>query len=368
MDTRKRPQMSRKTRSLITIAAVGALLTGCATTTASSTGASSPTDASSTEKLVAEFDKAYDGPDAGNFLPLPDPKIVDGTSFSVGFLTLNGSIGSMKAVEDTAREEVLRLGGTFESKDAQVNPQTQVTQFDEFIASGVDIIIGYPVVEAALAPSIARAAEKGIPFVAVGTPVDSSKPAVGGTVSSVHQGYDYIVWKTMQEASKKWPGGNFGVVGTALPIDALKYMTSRMEFWGKEFGMNYVATSESQQDTPAGHTTAAQALLTQHPDLDVIVGYDDQVTLSIAGAIASSSTPDVAAITPNAGTTLIRDALLANRVDLAYRVPWESMGLTAARMAYSVVTDQGTPLPRVINVPGYLTTPETAKQSTWIGE
>jgi ABC-type branched-subunit amino acid transport system substrate-binding protein len=100
--------------------------------------------------------------------------------------------------------------------------------------------------------------------------------------------------------------------------------------------------------------------------VQLIVTYNDQSAVAAASVVATSG-KKVYVSTCNSGQSIARDALKSNRLDLVYRTPWEGMGTQAAIAAYNVVTKQNLPLPKIINVPSYLVTPQDADKAAWIG-
>ena len=99
----------------------------------------------------------YNGTDRGHFTVLPEPEVKAGASFKVGFLNANAGQPILLAMQKAAQAEAEKLGGSFIALDAASNPQTQASQLQQLIAQHVNVIIGNPVVSAALGPGIAQA-------------------------------------------------------------------------------------------------------------------------------------------------------------------------------------------------------------------
>src|SRR5262245_33047611 len=153
----------------VTLAAAGVL----AACSSSGPGAQQPTSASAVGSgpasiaLSAAVPASYDGTDRGNFTLLSEPQVKAGTSFKVGFLNTNAGQPFLLAMQKAAQAETEKLGGTFIALDAASDPQKQASQLQQLVAQHVNVIIGDPVVAAALGPGVAQARKAGIPFVAI---------------------------------------------------------------------------------------------------------------------------------------------------------------------------------------------------------
>jgi ribose transport system substrate-binding protein len=308
---------------------------------------------------------AYDGTDKGNFKTLPEPTIKSGTPFKVGFLNTNAGQPILLAMQNAAKAEVKKLGGSFIALDAASNPQTQASQLSQLISQGVNAIIGDPVVAKALSPGIAAAQKAGIPFVAIGVPPDETQSPLPGAVTAVSQGFDYTVYRTMKALAAEHPGASFATMGFALPVDQLVFMVNRMQYWGERFGLKFLGRVDTTSDNPTGFGPAASAILTKYPSVQIIVTFNDESAIAAMTTVATSG-KRVSVATPNAAESATQAALEANKLDLVYRTPWEQQGVQSVIAAYDTLTKQSLPVPTFINVPGSIVTPKTASQAQWV--
>jgi ribose transport system substrate-binding protein len=308
---------------------------------------------------------SYDGTDRGNFTLLPTPEVKAGTSFKVGFLNTNAGQPFLLAMQNAAQAETEKLGGSFIALDAASDPQKQASQLQQLIAQHVNVIIGDPVVAAALGPGIAQARKAGIPFVAIGDPPDEANAPLPGAVTAVSQGFDYSVYRTMKALAAEHPGASFATMGFALPVDQLVFMANRMKYWGGQLGLKFLGQVDTTSDNPTGFGPAASAILTKYPSVQIIVTFNDESAIAAATVVATSG-KRVFVATPNAAESATSQALAAHRLDLVYRTPWEQQGAQSAIAAYDTVTSQNLPLPKFINVPGYIVTPQTAAEARWV--
>jgi ribose transport system substrate-binding protein len=348
----------------VTLAAAGALAacssTGPGAQQQSASAASPPAAA-----LSVAVPASYNGTDRGNFTLLPAPKVKAGSSFKVGFLNTNAGQPFLLAMQKAAQAEAEKLGGSFIALDAASDPQKQASQLQQLIAEHVNVIIGDPVVAAALGPGIAQARKAGIPFVAIGDPPDEANAPLPGAVTAVSQGFDYSVYRTMKALAAEHPGASFATMSFVLPVDQLVFMASRMKYWGGRFGLKFLGQVDTTSDNPTGFGPAASAILTKYPSVQIIVTFNDESAIAAATVVATSG-KKVFVATPNAAEPATSQALAAHRLDLVYRTPWEQQGVQSVIAAYDAVTSQSSPLPKFINVPGYIVTPQTAAEAQWV--
>ncbi len=313
--------------------------------------------------LSTEVPADYTGPDAEFFTVLEAPSVVEGTSFKVGYLNVSSSQPSLVALQEAIESQVEELGGTVVVKDAQLDPQKQVSQMNELLAEGVDVIICSPVFGEALAPSVKQASDQGIPFITV---IGSAGPEdlIEGAITSISQGFDYTAYRTVKAVADEQPGASFATMGLGLPVEVLDYLVEREQYWAEELGLDFLGNVDATDDSPGSYSTAASTILTKYPDVDVIAAYNDQSSVAL-GTTVSTQGSEALVVNPIAGQGITRDAIEAGRVDLAYRTPFEQIGIQAAIAAYLTVTGQGGTLPTYITVPSYVVTPDNLAEAVW---
>ena len=364
--------IGRRGASLAVALVAAGMLAACSSSGPSaqqqSTSAGSPPPGESAQAAAAlsiAVPASYNGTDHGNFTVLSEPKVKAGTSFKVGFLNTNAGQPILLAMQKAAQAEVEKLGGSFIALDAASNPQTQASQLQQLIAQHVNVIVGDPVVAAALGPGIAQARQAGIPFVAIGDPPDETTAPMPGAVTAVSQGFDYTVYRTMKALAAEHPGASFATMGFALPVDQLVFMLNRMKYWGEQFGLKFLGQLDTSSDNPVGFGPAASAILAKYPSVQIIVTFNDESAIATATTVATSG-KKVFVATPNAAEPATGQALAAHRLGLVYRTPWEQIGVQSVIAAYDTVTGQNLPLPKFIDVPGYTVTPQTAAEAQWV--
>jgi ribose transport system substrate-binding protein len=349
-------------RRVACCAASAVLLGSLAACGSASASASGPATVST---LSTKVPAGYNGSDKGHFDILTEPKQVPGTSFEVGFLNTNAGQSSLFAMQNAAKAEVERLGGSFIALDASSDPQKQASQMNQVIAQKVDVIIVDPTVATALGPGITRAQAAGIPVIAIGTPPDQSKPQHLGFKTSISQGFDYSVYRTMKALADEHPGATFATMGLSIPVDQLIFMLNRIQYWGEQFGLKFEGKVDTPNDNPLGFGPATSTILGKYPDVDFIVTFNDESAVAAASTVTTSG-KGAKIVTPNAAQPITRDAMKAGRLQVVYRVPWEQQGVQSVWAAYDILTEQNLPLPEFITVPGYTVTTDEVNEASWL--
>jgi ribose transport system substrate-binding protein len=336
-----------------------ALTSVLAVSACGSDSASEPASGGATEPKPV----AYDGPakDLPENFPVPTST---GEEFTIGYLQIYGALPTLAVQERGAEDRAEELGVELIVKDAELNPQKQVSQFDELLAEGVDAIVVYPVVPESLGPALAEAKAAGIPVIATNARPDVSKPLGEGYDVDLEAPIDREAYAMAEYGAKEQPGGTFGIIGNAAPIAALKYMADREQYWGERFGLDFVGLVDSKEDTAAGYGPAVSELLAKNPDIDQIWVYNDLVALTAATVVKSSGRDDVKIIANSGTGEAVMEAIKAGDIAMSYQVPWAAQGAALVNAAYSSVTDQNLPLPETVSLLGTAITADNVDDAT----
>ena len=346
--------MTRSLRFLPAAVMAGALaLTACSSSHSGGGAASgsSGADTGSSASAGTAAIPAYDGPEKPYLKPLAAPAEKGGYHFTVGYLQVYGGVNNLLTTQKAAVTELQKLGGSVKVLDAQLNPQTQVSQFDQFIAQKVDAIVVMPTADEALAAPLAQAKAAGIPVIAWGLPTDKGKGANPDVQVSLNTGFDYGDYQTMKVLATQRPGSTFALMGTGLPSDQLKYITARLQYWGQRMGLKYLGEQDAQTDNPSAYTPALQAIFSKYPNVDNVITYNDESALTASTVAAQLNNTHVHIADPNSGQQIIVPAIKSGKVATGYYVNWNQFGTQLAYATYDVLTKQGQPLPRVVVLP-----------------
>ncbi|MBS1888533.1 MAG: sugar ABC transporter substrate-binding protein [Actinobacteria bacterium] len=328
----------------------------------SAEGAAATGGAEGTEKAkpaAAGAGGEYKGPQKSLPASFGEPK-KSGKPMTFGYLQIYGSLPVLATEQRGAEEEAAKLGVKLIVKDAQLNPQTQVSQFNQLLAQGVEGIVVYPVVAGSLGPSLEQAKAAGIPVVSTNARPDVTKPLPPGYTADVEQTLDVEAYEMARVMSESKPGAKFGIIGLGLPVEALKYLAARQQYWGEHFGLKYVGTVDAKQDTPTAYGPAASELLAKAPEIEQIFTYNDAVALT-ASTVARSSGKSEIEIAGGSGTEeAAMKAIQAGQITMSYQMPWAETGAEMIKGAYDYATKQHVPLPETVGLRGTVITKENA--------
>jgi ABC-type sugar transport system substrate-binding protein len=335
------------------------VLAACGSSNDTASGADQP---KATAAPAANLPATYTGRDSKLPGAFPAPVVKTGTSFKVGYLQIYSAVNVLRSEQQGAEAAVKALGGQIIVKDAELNLQKQSAQFDELIAQKVDAIVVYPVVPQTLAPSLAKAKAAGIPVISTNARPDVSQPLLKGYLSDVEQAIDFEAWSLARQMAKAKPGGTFAVIGLAVPVQALKFLSTRQEAYAKQFGMKFAGRIDVKEDTPAGYGAAFTTLMAKYPDIDTVFTYSDILALAGAPVVRSSGRTDMLIAGAAGGTRAMHEAIRAGKLYMTYQIPWKETGAQMVRGAYLAVTKQHLPLPETITLRGQIVTKDNVDE------
>jgi ABC-type sugar transport system substrate-binding protein len=205
--------------------------------------------------------------------------------FTVGYLNPVAGNENLMAMQRAAEAETKRLGGRFIAKDDQNDVSTQLKDFNELLAQGVNAILVYPLDPKALGPSLAAAKSKGIPVIGYDVTNTVGEPLPDGYTSQILQARDWQAWLMAKAMAEAKPGGQVGLIGISIPVPGLKYLVQRVSYWAGQLGLHVVGEVDNNQgDSASGGQAAATALLGAHPKLDGIIAFNDPTAVGAAAA------------------------------------------------------------------------------------
>jgi ribose transport system substrate-binding protein len=168
------------------------------------------------------------------------------------------------------------------SVDAKYDAQTQYSQIENFIASGVNGIVVAPVDHTSLIPVVDAAKKKGIVVVAEAQPIENASANV------IVNDYNYGV--TNGTIVAKWINEKQGGMGRVVIIsqdnvEAVIQRGNGLEDTIKKNAPRAVIVSRQTGDTPEMGMKIAEAALTADPTINVIVGVNDSGALGAYEAV-----------------------------------------------------------------------------------
>lgn len=190
---------------------------------------------------------------------------------SVGLLGNPFFVATINGIEDRAREINPDVQVTSVSADYDLNRQS--SQIDNFIASGVDIIMLNAVDASAIAPAVQRAKDAGIVVAAF----DVSAPGADVTVmtnniSAGEQACQYIVDELGGE-------GNVIIINGPASSSILERVEGCHNVLGQHEGITILSDDQNGQGSREGGLEVMQGLLTRFDDIDAVFAINDPTAI-----------------------------------------------------------------------------------------
>nr|WP_250157410.1 ABC transporter substrate-binding protein [Tianweitania aestuarii] len=198
-------------------------------------------------------------------------KELKSVGISVGLLGNPFFVATIKGIEDRAREINPDVQITSVSADYDLNKQ--VSQIDNFIAAGVDIIMLNAVDDKAIAPAVMRAKNAGIVVAAF----DVSAPGADVTVmtdnvAAGQKACQYIVDQLKGE-------GNVAIIKGPSSSSLNDRFRGCSDVFKANEKITVVSDDQNGQGSREGGLEVMQGLLTRFQDLDAVFGANDPMAL-----------------------------------------------------------------------------------------
>ncbi|WP_416208080.1 ABC transporter substrate-binding protein [Chelativorans sp. M5D2P16] len=257
-------------------------------------------------------------------------KDLESIGISVGLLGNPFFVATIKGIEDRAKEINPDVQVTSVSADYDLNKQ--VSQIDNFIASGVDIIMLNAVDASAIAPAVKRAKDAGIVVAAF----DVSAPGANVTVMTDNVAAGA---KACQYIIDNLDGGEGNVIIINGPqsssiIDRVK---GCKDVLSNHEGITILSDDQNGQASRDGGLDVMQSLLTRYDDIDAVFAINDPTGIG-ASLAAKQLGRDDFFITAVDGAPDIEEALSSGDSMIkasASQDPYVMAGM-ALKMGYDV--------------------------------
>ncbi|RAI01685.1 ABC transporter [Acuticoccus sediminis] len=190
---------------------------------------------------------------------------------SVGLLGNPFFVATIKGIEDRAKEINPDVQVTSVSADYDLNKQ--VSQIDNFIAAGVDIIMLNAVDAKAIGPAVKRAQNAGITVAAF----DVSAPGADVTVmtdnvAAGRKACQYIIDEIGEE-------GNVIIINGPASSSILDRVQGCKEVFDEHGGINVLSDDQNGQGSREGGLAVMQGLLTRYDDIDAVFAINDPTAI-----------------------------------------------------------------------------------------
>lgn len=205
---------------------------------------------------------------------LAQDKQLESIGISVGLLGNPFFVATIKGIEDRAKEINPDVQVTSVSADYDLNKQ--VSQIDNFIASGVDIIMLNAVDAAAIAPAVKRAQNAGIVVAAF----DVSAPGADVTVmtDNVDAGR-----KACQHIVDALDGtGDVIIINGPQSSSIIDRVAGCQEVFEANEGINVLSDDQNGKASRDGGLNVMQGLLTRFDKIDGVFAINDPTAVGAA--------------------------------------------------------------------------------------
>jgi ABC-type sugar transport system substrate-binding protein len=368
--------------AIVAALALIALVAGCgsSSSSSSSTTAESSEEAPAEETETASNDEGAEGEEGaeagGSELPeysgpekgLPteyEATTKKASSCTIGYQNIYGAISSLAAQQESAEEKASELGCKLVTLDDQLNPTTQVNNFNQLLAQKVDAIVVYPIVPSALAPSLKQAESAGIPVISDTTPPSLEEKLPAGYISRVTQGWDQVAYLRAKHVAEENPGAEFAILGLAAPVSSLEYLGERTKYWAEKFGLKFAGQIDAQEDNPASASTAMSGIVGKYPNVGAVFAYNDNA--AVAASTVARASQSEAEICGGNGQKEAFQAIESGSMSCTVLIEFGTIGEQLVQGAYNAIAEPETKLPETIVPPVHLVDSETVGELTPIG-
>lgn len=260
-----------------------------------------------------------------------------GYTFGATYWTMNNPY--FIALEAGIREAVEANGDKLLSYDPQGDVTTQISQVEDLIAQGVDLIFLNPADWEGIRPALDAAEKANVPVIVVDTPVYDSDMVLSTVWSDNYHAGELCA----EDLFSKMDSGNIIILD--LPTD--KSAKDRYQgFYDKieENGNFTILDTHNGEGSTEGSMPIMDDMIQAYGDeIDVVFGINDPSAIGVIAALeAAGMTEDILVYAVDGspdGKAMIQDGKLAGT---AAQFP-EEMGATAVEYAYKALNGETIP-------------------------
>jgi ABC-type sugar transport system substrate-binding protein len=272
--------------------------------------------------------------------PEPKPR-----ALTIGYANPTDSDEAVNAGARAMKLETEKLGGTFISIDAKRQPDAQISAIEQLVARKVDGIVVYPIDTRALRPALEKAKAAEIPVIGIDVVPDKTDPGPL-YASQILFRRDYLAYLQAREAARiLGEGATVGQMGFAIPVPTIEQSVARAKYWAQEFGLKVAGRANNPANDIAGGEKAMTELLSQHPDVEALLAYNDQSAIGAASATRAQGKSDLPLV-GSGGSSTGFEAVRTGRIKATVSQQVVDVGRCAVDGVYDVV--EGTQIPRTV--------------------
>jgi ribose transport system substrate-binding protein len=220
------------------------------------------------------------------------------------------------------------IGGRVITVDSNLDVNKQVTDFDQLIAQGANVLPFLPLDHDAFVGPFERAADAGVTVVELYNP-DSAAPG------SVYENSPAAGEDAVAMVQEQFPDGAKALVIGGPPIPAVTDRIAGFTDNADAAGITVLEQQDNLNDNVQDARTLAETLIAKHPDVNVVFGFNDNSAIGAGLAIQAAGIDNVMIFGIN-GTEEGIEAVKDGVITATYDADQFMMGYQAAEAGAAI--------------------------------
>ncbi len=269
---------------------------------------------------------------------------IDLSGYTIGYVTINSSAPWGGLVGTSMEEYAKSCGATVKSLDANTNPDDVTNYCNQMIDAGVDALAVFGGDPTAMVDVAATAAAAGVPLFLCALDVDEA--GRDNTVACIGPDQEEMCYQIGQYVIEQ-NGADAGC--TVVQISGVPYL---MDYQLREAGfaraMEETNYTLLEADYAYSSRTDAKSLMEQHiqsqgSDIDIVMGFDDDLTMGAVAAIDEAGMTDQIKVYSLTGQNDAIQAVADGQMDLTVMNRATDIGAETVRAIYEYLSTGSTP-------------------------
>ena len=279
-------------------------------------------------------------------------------TIGVTFMTLNSPF--FEAMQRGLEEEADKNNVKVIVSDAQLNSAQQISSVENLIAQKVDVILLNAVDSKAIVPAVEAANAAGIPVICLDVMAEGGEVAAfiaSNNVAAGELGGEFI--------AKQIGGKGKVVILDGPPISSFQDRATGFENALKKYpDIEIVQHINAVENSTTAFVTAADNILSAHPDLDAVLAVNDYGSIAVESAVKSAA-KDFKVIA--VGVDGMEDAIKAimNGTTVAGTVAQQPAEMGRLGVQTAIKICNGETVDKTIDVPLKMLSKENAEGFSW---
>lgn len=247
--------------------------------------------------------------------------------YTVGFSNPTGAQPILQTFQTAFTAAAAQDNITVKSLDAQLDPNKQVSDVNQFVAQHVNAIVVFPISQNSLTPALNRARQAGIKILGFNAILSPNTASIAPYDANFDQGEDFQGAQLLADyVGQQLHGkGNILGVGIGVPVPSLQFMVSqyKKDITTKYPGIQWLSTASNATDDIAGGEKAVGDALTKYKgNIQALMSYNDDSAIGGAVAFKNAGVKNPIIVGQNGdpqGVQAIKDGNMSAMIDI---VPW----------------------------------------------